>query len=40
MTPGVVDDLLMPYVRQTGAKRVAYVVETTKVVSWDHRRLT
>ncbi len=40
MTPGVADELLLPYVEQTGRKRVAYVVERTKVVSWDHRRLT
>lgn len=40
MTPGVPDDLLRPYVEKTGLKRVAYVVERTKVVSWDHRRLT
>ncbi|MCP2364793.1 PPOX class probable F420-dependent enzyme [Nonomuraea thailandensis] len=39
MTPGVPDELLRPYVEKTGAKRVAYVVERTKVVSWDHRRL-
>lgn len=40
MTPGVADELLRPYVEQTGRKRVAYVVEPTKVVSWDHRRLS
>ncbi|NUR91608.1 MAG: pyridoxamine 5'-phosphate oxidase [Nonomuraea sp.] len=40
MTPGVPDELLSPYVEQTGRKRVAYVVERTKVVSWDHRRLS
>ncbi|GGO64718.1 hypothetical protein GCM10012289_14720 [Nonomuraea cavernae] len=40
MTPGVADELLLPYVEQTGRKRVAFVVERTKVVSWDHRRLT
>ncbi|MFC4012409.1 pyridoxamine 5'-phosphate oxidase family protein [Nonomuraea purpurea] len=39
MTPDVPDDLLSQYVEQTGRKRVAYVVERTKVVSWDHRRL-
>ncbi|WP_188191494.1 pyridoxamine 5'-phosphate oxidase family protein [Nonomuraea sp. SYSU D8015] len=39
MTPDVPDDLLRPYVEQTGRKRVAYVVERSKVVSWDHRRL-
>ncbi|MGP3936888.1 pyridoxamine 5'-phosphate oxidase family protein [Nonomuraea sp. KM88] len=38
--PGVPDELLRPYVEKTGLKRVAYVVERTKVVSWDHRRLT
>ncbi|MFD1536154.1 pyridoxamine 5'-phosphate oxidase family protein [Nonomuraea guangzhouensis] len=40
MTPDVADELLLPYVEQTGRKRVAYIVERTKVVSWDHRRLT
>jgi hypothetical protein len=40
MTPGVPDDLLSPYVEQTGRKRIAYVVERTRVVSWDHRRLS
>ncbi len=40
MTPGVADEHLLPYVEQTGRKRVAYIVERTKVVSWDHRRLT
>jgi PPOX class probable F420-dependent enzyme len=40
MTPGVSDELLLPYVEQTGRKRVAYVVEPTKMVSWDHRRLS
>lgn len=40
MTPGVPDELLLPYVEKTGLKRVAYVVERTKVVSWDHRRLS
>ncbi|MEV0144141.1 MULTISPECIES: pyridoxamine 5'-phosphate oxidase family protein [unclassified Nonomuraea] len=40
MTPGVADEHLLPYVEQTGRKRVGFVVERTKVVSWDHRRLT
>lgn len=40
MTPGVPDELLREYVEHTGRKRVAFVVERTKVVSWDHRRLT
>jgi PPOX class probable F420-dependent enzyme len=40
MTPGVADELLRPYVEQTGRKRVAYLVEPTKMVSWDHRRLS
>ncbi|MFI6324103.1 pyridoxamine 5'-phosphate oxidase family protein [Nonomuraea sp. NPDC050556] len=39
-TPGVPDELLREYVEHTGRKRVAFVVERTKVVSWDHRRLT
>ncbi|MBB3730829.1 MULTISPECIES: pyridoxamine 5'-phosphate oxidase family protein [Nonomuraea] len=40
MTPGVPDELLREYVEHTGRKRVAFVVEPTKVVSWDHRRLS
>jgi PPOX class probable F420-dependent enzyme len=40
MTPGVADELLRPYVEQTARKRVAYLVEPTKMVSWDHRRLS
>ncbi|WP_091104140.1 pyridoxamine 5'-phosphate oxidase family protein [Nonomuraea pusilla] len=40
MTPGVPDDQLRPYVEHTGRKRVAYRVERTRVVSWDHGRLT
>jgi nitroimidazol reductase NimA-like FMN-containing flavoprotein (pyridoxamine 5'-phosphate oxidase superfamily) len=30
---------LRDYVEQTGRKRVAFVVEPTRVVSWDHRKL-
>ncbi|MFG1944971.1 pyridoxamine 5'-phosphate oxidase family protein [Nonomuraea sp. NPDC048826] len=40
MTPGVPDEQLRPYVEHTGRKRLAYVVEPDKVVSWDHRRIT
>ncbi|WP_157250723.1 pyridoxamine 5'-phosphate oxidase family protein [Nonomuraea typhae] len=40
MTPGVPDEDLRPFVELTGRKRLAYVVERTRVVSWDHRRLT
>ncbi|GAA0920932.1 pyridoxamine 5'-phosphate oxidase family protein [Nonomuraea longicatena] len=40
MSPGFDDETLRPYVEQTGRKRLAYVVERGKVVSWDHRRLT
>ncbi|MFE3454426.1 pyridoxamine 5'-phosphate oxidase family protein [Nonomuraea sp. NPDC059194] len=40
MTPGVPDELLREYVEHTGKKRTAFVVEPTKVVSWDHRRLS
>src|SRR5690606_19620981 len=39
MTPGVDDEHLRPYVEQTGRKRLGYVVEAGKVVSWDHRRI-
>nr|WP_221475774.1 pyridoxamine 5'-phosphate oxidase family protein [Sphaerisporangium rubeum] len=31
---------LRGYVEHTGRKRVAYLVEPTRVVSWDHRKLT
>ena len=40
MTPGVPDEQLRPYVEHTGRKRLAYVVEPGKVVSWDHRRIS
>ncbi|WP_433350384.1 pyridoxamine 5'-phosphate oxidase family protein [Microtetraspora malaysiensis] len=30
---------LRAYVEQTGRKRVGYIVEPTRVVSWDHRKL-
>jgi PPOX class probable F420-dependent enzyme len=30
---------LREYVEHTGRKRVAFVVEPTRVVSWDHRKL-
>ncbi|WP_405141357.1 pyridoxamine 5'-phosphate oxidase family protein [Sphaerisporangium sp. NBC_01403] len=33
-------DELRGYVEHTGRKRVAYLVEPTRVVSWDHRKLT
>jgi PPOX class probable F420-dependent enzyme len=32
-------DELRGYVEQTGRKRVAYIIEPTRVVSWDHRKL-
>ncbi|MET8144995.1 pyridoxamine 5'-phosphate oxidase family protein [Sphaerisporangium sp. NPDC005288] len=31
---------LRGYVEHTGRKRVAYIVEPTRVVSWDHRKLS
>jgi PPOX class probable F420-dependent enzyme len=36
-----VDDAepLREYVEQTGRKRVAFIVEPARVVSWDHRKL-
>lgn len=34
------DDAIASIVEQTAAKRYAYVVEPTSVVSWDHRKLT
>ncbi|GLW06230.1 PPOX class F420-dependent enzyme [Microtetraspora sp. NBRC 13810] len=33
------DDGLREYVEHTGRKRVAYAVEPSRVVSWDHRKL-
>ncbi len=30
---------LRGYVEQTGRKRIAYIVEPDRVVSWDHRKL-
>ncbi len=31
---------IAPFVEQTAAKRDAYLVEITRVASWDHRKLT
>ena len=36
---GVPVDTLGDYVARAAAKRVAFVVEPTRVISWDHRRL-
>ncbi|MFI6507497.1 pyridoxamine 5'-phosphate oxidase family protein [Streptosporangium sp. NPDC050855] len=33
------EELLTEYVAYTGRKRVAFVVEPTRVISWDHRKL-
>ncbi|GAA3140665.1 PPOX class F420-dependent oxidoreductase [Planomonospora alba] len=33
------EELLSEYVAHTGRKRVAFVVEPTRVISWDHRKL-
>jgi hypothetical protein len=33
------EELVSEYVAHTGRKRVAFVVEPTRVVSWDHRKL-
>lgn len=33
------EELLTEYVAYTGHKRVAFVVEPTRVISWDHRKL-
>jgi PPOX class probable F420-dependent enzyme len=38
-TMGVPADAVAEYVQQTARKRVAYVVEPVRVVSWDHRKL-
>ncbi|MCG5214326.1 pyridoxamine 5'-phosphate oxidase family protein [Streptosporangium soli] len=35
-----VDDQLREYVAHTGRKRVAFVIEPRRVVSWDHRKLS
>ena len=34
------EDAIAPFVEQTAAKRYAYIVEPTRVASWDHRKLT
>jgi len=34
------DEMLDDYVARAAVKRVGFVVEPTRVVSWDHRRLT
>lgn len=39
LPPGEVAAVLDGYVAQAATKRVAYLVETRRVVSWDHRRL-
>lgn len=36
---GVPADTVADYVRQAAAKRVAFVVEPSRVTSWDHRRM-
>jgi nitroimidazol reductase NimA-like FMN-containing flavoprotein (pyridoxamine 5'-phosphate oxidase superfamily) len=33
------DQQLREYVTHTGRKRVAFVIEPTRVISWDHRKL-
>ncbi|GAA3004324.1 pyridoxamine 5'-phosphate oxidase family protein [Streptosporangium longisporum] len=33
------EELLTEYVAYTGRKRVAFTVEPTRVISWDHRKL-
>jgi PPOX class probable F420-dependent enzyme len=40
MVPDVADEHLLPQVELSGRKRIAYIVEPARVVSWDHRRLT
>lgn len=34
------EEAIAPFVEQTAAKRYAYLVEPTRVASWDHRKLT
>jgi PPOX class probable F420-dependent enzyme len=34
------EEAIAPLVEQTAAKRYAYLVEPTRVASWDHRKLT
>jgi len=38
-TMGVPGDAVAGYVERTARKRVAYVVDPVRVVSWDHRKL-
>ncbi|GGK71695.1 PPOX class F420-dependent enzyme [Sphaerisporangium melleum] len=40
LTDAEVTPELRGYVEHTARKRVAYVVEPTRVVSWDHRKLS
>ncbi len=39
-TVGVPSDAVAGYVERTARKRVAYIVEPVRVVSWDHRKLS
>lgn len=34
------EEAIAPFVEHTAAKRYAYLVEPTRVASWDHRKLT
>lgn len=34
------EDAIAPFVEATAAKRHAYLVEPTRVASWDHRKMT
>lgn len=38
-TMGLPDDEVAGYVEHTARKRVAYIVEPDRIVSWDHRKL-
>ena len=37
--PGVPPEYLAEYVERAAAKRVGYVVEPHRIISWDHRKL-
>ena len=39
VTTGMAADVLEEYTEKTARKRVGYVVEPRRVISWDHRRL-
>jgi hypothetical protein len=39
VTAGMAADALADYTEKTARKRLGYVVEPRRIISWDHRRL-